>query len=77
MGVASLLEVHGGLCTIGSVRYAKANNAYLQELYDPDDETSFILATYANNLYGKAMTEPLPYGNLDWFNPFTYNNGCC
>ena len=32
-------------------------------------EQVFLLATYANNLYGKAMTEPLPYGNFKWFNP--------
>ena len=62
-------NIRGGLCTIGSMRYAKANNPYTKELYDPNDETSFILATYANNLYGKAMTEPLPYGNFEWFNP--------
>ena len=47
----------------------KANNAYMKELYNPDDETSFILATSANNLYGKAMAEPLPHGNFEWFNP--------
>ena len=41
----------------------------MKELYIPRDETSYILATYANNLYGKAMTEPLPYGNFEWFIP--------
>ena len=41
----------------------------MKELYNPDDETSFILATYANNIYGKAMPEPLPYGNFEWFKP--------
>ena len=62
-------HTRGGLCTTGSIRYAKADNPYMKELYDPDDETSFKLATDANNLYGKAMTEPLPYGNFDWSNP--------
>ena len=61
-------NIRGGLCTTGSIRYAKANNPYMKELYNPNDETSFILATYANNLYGKAMTEPLPYGDFEWFN---------
>ena len=27
------------------------------------------LATDANNLYGKGMTEPLPYGNFECLNP--------
>jgi len=62
-------NIRGGLCTTGSIRHATANNPYMNELYNPDEETSFILATDANNLYGKAMTEPLPYGNFEWFNP--------
>jgi len=40
----------------------------MKELYDPDDETISTLATDANNLYGNAMTEPLPYGNFEWCN---------
>ena len=43
-------KIRGGLCTIGSIRYAKATNPYVKGLYDPDDETSFTLATDANNL---------------------------
>ena len=64
-----LARILGGLCTTGSIRYAKANNPYMKELYDPSDETSSIWATDANHLYGKAMIEPLPYGNFEWCNP--------
>ena len=67
-------NIRGGLCTTGSIRYAKANNPYMKELYIPDEETCFIFATYANNLYGRAMTEPLPYGNFEWFNPSHITN---
>ena len=67
-------NIRGGLCTTGPIRYAKANNTYMKELYNPDEEASFILATDANNLYGKAMTEPLPYGNFEWFNPAHITN---
>ena len=67
-------NIRGGLCTAGPIRYAKANNPYMKELYNPYDETSFISATDANNLYGKAMTEPLPYGNFEWFNPSHITN---
>ena len=48
----------------------------MKELYDPNDQTSFVLATNANNLHGKAMTEPLPYGNSEWFNPSHIRMGC-
>ena len=37
--------------------------------------SSFILAKDANNLYGKAMTEPLPYGNVENCNPSHSTNG--
>ena len=62
-------NMRGGLFTTGSIRYAKANNPYMKEVYNPDEERSCILATCANNLYGKARTEPLQYGNFEWFNP--------
>ena len=64
--LARILEVD---YTTGSIRYAKANNPYMKELCGQDDESSFMLATSANNLYGKATIEPLPYGNFEWLNP--------
>ena len=67
-------NIKGGLCTTGSIRSAKANNPYMQEYYNPDEETSFVLATDANNSYSKAMAEPLPYGNFEWFNPSHITN---
>ena len=36
-----------GLSTTGSTRYAKANNPYMKEIYNPDDETSFL---YSSNI---------------------------
>ena len=58
-------NMRGVFCTTGSIRYAKANNPYMKEVYNPDEETSFTLATYANHLYGKEMTEPLPHEILN------------
>lgn len=46
-------------------RYAKANNKYLQD-YDPEKPTSFIIYKDANNLYGHAMSQPLPIGDFKW-----------
>ena len=50
--------MRGGIST-DMQRYAKANNPYLHG-YDPDKETSYILFLDANNLYGWAMSQPLP-----------------
>ena len=56
--------MRGGIST-EMQRYAKANNPYLHD-YDPEKETSYILYLDANNLYGWAMSQPLPVGNFRW-----------
>jgi hypothetical protein len=56
--------IRGGLSQI-SKRYAKANNKYMKE-YDESKEDSFITYLDANNLYGGAMSEYLPYEKFKW-----------
>jgi hypothetical protein len=54
-------QKRGGLCFVGSQRYAKANNPYLDD-YDKSKPTSYIPYWDMNNLYGCAMIDYLPYG---------------
>ena len=50
--------IRGGVSMI-STRYGKANNPYMKD-YDPDQPNKFISYLDANNLYGWAMSKPLP-----------------
>ena len=43
-------SIRGELCTTGSIRYAKANNPYMKELYNPNDETSFKFSNRCKQL---------------------------
>jgi len=59
--------IRGGISTI-SKRYAKANNKYMGEAYDPTKPSKFISYLDANNLYGWAMRKPLPTHEFKWMN---------
>ena len=58
--------IRGGVSQI-SKRYARANNPTMAE-YNPDEELSSLIYIDCNNLYGKAMSESLPYRDFKWLN---------
>ncbi len=51
--------IRGGICSI-SRKYARANNKYVPEQYDPTKPSNYIVYLDCNNLYGTAMTQPMP-----------------
>ena len=63
--------LRGGISYIAK-RYAKTNNKYMND-YDPKKPSTFMTYLDMNNLYGRAMSEYLPYGgfkclkNIDGF----------
>jgi len=59
--------IRGGVAMI-SHRYARANNPGVDD-YDPEKPTSYIKGVDANNLYGWAMSQPLPYEGFEWMAP--------
>ena len=56
--------MRGGISMV-SKRHARANNPAV-EGYNPEKPNSHILYLDANNLYGWAMSQPLPTGGFQW-----------
>ena len=56
--------IRGGINTI-TKRHAVANNKYMSN-NDPDKELTYIPYLDANNLYGWAMSQPLPTHGFKW-----------
>ena len=54
-------------------RYAKANNKFMKD-FDPAEKSSFIVYLDANNLYGWAMSKPLPVGGFEWMDEAELEN---
>ena len=59
--------MRGGISTI-THRYAEANNKYMKN-YNPASESSYIMYLDANNLYGWAMSQSLPFKDFKWLDP--------
>ena len=59
--------IRGGM-TSCNLRYCKANNPYLED-FDETKENSFITYLDVNNLYGFALSQPLPIGKFEWIDP--------
>jgi hypothetical protein len=64
--------IRGGI-TQSVTRHVKANNKTLPD-YDENKESLYLGYFDANNLYGYAMSMPLPYGNFKWVEPNTVKN---
>ena len=56
--------LRGGISMI-SRRHTQANNPYISG-YDPSKDKTYIMYLDANNLYGWAMSQPLPTHGFDW-----------
>ena len=54
-------------------RYAKANNPELGNLYDERKPLAYIVDLDANNLYGWAINQPLPFDAFEILAPEEFN----
>ena len=58
--------IRGGI-TQSVHRWTKANNPHMNS-FNPNDKTSYLQYLDANNLYGWAMSQPIPTGGFKWTN---------
>ena len=57
--------IRGGI-TQAVRKYALANNKYMGDKFNPNEDTTYLQYLDANNLYGWAMSKPLPTGGFKW-----------
>ena len=59
--------IRGGITQVLK-RYAKANNKYMKDLHNPDEESKYLQYLDRNNLYGWAMVQYIPTNGFKWKN---------
>lgn len=52
--------------------FAKANNKYIAN-YNSEEDSTYIMYLDANNLYGWAMSQLLPYAEFEWMSPVNFS----
>ena len=57
--------IRGGI-TQAVRKYTAANNSYMGDKFNPNEDTTYLQYLDANNLYGWAMSQPLPIGGFRW-----------
>ena len=57
--------IRGGI-TQAVHQYVRANNKYMGDHYNPEEESSYTQYLDINNLYGCAMIQPLPTCQFKW-----------
>ena len=57
--------IRGGITQVVR-KYASANKKYMGDRFGPKSESSYLQYLDANNLYGWAMSQPLPTGGFKW-----------
>lgn len=65
-------SIRGGI-TQSITRHVKANNKHLPD-YNPTIESVYLGYFDANNLYGWAMSKPLPHSGFKWVDPCTLDD---
>ena len=64
--------IRGGVSMV-SKRFAKANNKYICQKFNPNESSRYIQYLDANNLYGMAMSMKLPIKGFKWMNEYELN----
>ena len=47
-------------------KYASANNKYMGDKFNPNEDTTYLQYLDANSLYSWTMSQPLPTGEFKW-----------
>ena len=66
-------RIRGGVSMISN-RYGKSNNGYMGNKYDASKPIKYITYLNANNVYGWAMSKPLPTHAFKWIEPNELEN---